>query len=315
MKNAREIKRRIKSVHNTQQITKAMEMVAASKMRKAQEFALRSRPYADRLVDVLNDVAAVIGTKVQDHPLLQSRAGGSQAVALITADRGLCGGLNTNIFRFVARDIIGRGEEKRSIEEGVEQQLDGALANAGGRARQTFMLTVGKKGRDFARRSGHSIIAEFLQFSDYPTFADIIPITKVLIEDYLNGKFNQLQLVYTKFLSTLNQRPVALQLLPIDPKRFGWLGALKGRTRTFADYTYEPSPEGVFSELLPHMIEMEVYQALLEAKASEHSARMVAMRNASDNAGELIDDLVLSYNQARQAGITQEIAEISAGAM
>ena len=282
MANIREIKRRIRSVQGTAKITKAMELVAASKMRRAQEAALAGRPYAERLTWVLADLAETLPLMDPEtlHPLLRRREVKSTGIVLITPNRGLSGGLPANIIRR-ATDLVA--------------ELDGAAK----------IVAVGRKGRDFFRRTDVPIRAEFSDLGDYPDYADALPIARVVIDDYLAGEYDQVFLVYAFFVNTMSQEPRARQLLPVEP-------AQDAETMS-VDYLYEPGRAEVLAQLLPRYVEMEIYEAVLEGMASEQSARMVAMRNATDAAKEMIEDLTLTYNKARQEQITNELLDIVGG--
>ncbi|MFC1915300.1 ATP synthase F1 subunit gamma [Chloroflexota bacterium] len=280
MANIRTIRRRIKGVQNTAKITKAMEMVAASRMRRTQERSLAGRPYAEKIQQVIADLAALPGADVS-HPLLQRRPIAKIAVVHITPDRGLCGGLITNINRLAAGFIL-------------EQTVPGIL------------ITVGRKGLDFMRRGRCDIHAQFTKLGDRPGLLDTLPISRVVIDCYSQGMVDLVYLVYTRFVSTIVQRPVRQQLLPVEP------ASIPGVQNV--DYIYEPGSDAVLGQLLPRFVEMQIYHAILESIASEQSARMVAMRNATDNANELINDLTLLYYKARQESITKEILDIAGGA-
>ena len=282
MANIREIKRRIRSVQGTAKITKAMELVAASKMRRAQEAALAGRPYAERLTWVLADLAETLPLMDPDtlHPLLRRREVKSTGIVLITPNRGLSGGLPSNIIRR-ATDLVA--------------ELDGAAK----------IVAVGRKGRDFFRRTDVPIRAEFSGLGDYPEYTDALPIARVVIDDYLAGEYDQVFLVYAFFINPMSQEPRARQLLPVEP-------AQDAETMS-VDYLYEPGRAEVLAQLLPRYVEMEIYEAVLEGMASEQSARMVAMRNATDAAKEMIEDLTLTYNKARQEQITKELLDIVGG--
>lgn len=283
MASPREIRRRIRSVKNMSQITRAMEMVSAAKMRRAQQRVLASRPYSDRLQAVIGDLSALNADpeQVAAFPLLQNREIRSAAVILITPDRGLTGALNGNILRRASRYIL--------TEADVPVEV----------------VAAGKKGRDFMVRTRQNIVAEFIGLGDNLSLDDVRPIAEIAIADYTSGKVDAVYLVFAQFVNTLVQRPELRQILPIQrPQEVG----------TYTDYIFEPDPRTVLQNLLPRFVEIQIYQAMLEAVASEHSARMVAMRNASDNAKDLVTDLTLSLNKARQAQITREVAEIAAGA-
>ena len=283
MPNIRDIKRRIRSVQSTAKITKAMELVAASKMRRAQQRALAGRPYAERLSWVLADIAETLPQMDPDtlHPLLQRREVQTIGIIHITPNRGLCGGLPTNLNRSAAA---------HTIDAGVPAQL----------------VAVGRKGRDFFRRTDVSLRAEFTELSDYPEYLDILPIARVVIDDYLAGEVDQVFLSYAFFVNTMKQDPKVSQLLPIEPPEEAATQAV--------DYIYEPNRETVLAELLPRYVEMQIYEAILEGLASEQSARMVAMRTATEAADEMIEVLTLTYNKARQEQITKDLLDIVGGA-
>lgn len=280
MAEIRLIRRRIQSVKNIAKITKAMEMVATSKMRRAQERGLAGRPYSDKIRQVIADLAALPQTETVLHPLLRRRESGSSILIHISSDRGLCGGLNAAVNRNAAHFILGH------------EQRPG-------------LVCVGRKGMDFMRRTGQDIKAVFTGLGDYPGFLDTVPISRIVIDEYTNGSVNTVYLSYTQFVSTMVQKPVVKPLLPVEPT------ALPPSQNV--DYIYEPDPATVLSGLLPRFVEMEVYHAILESIASEQSARMVAMRSATDNAQGLVDDLTLEYNKARQESITKELLDIAGG--
>ncbi|MEX2160208.1 MAG: ATP synthase F1 subunit gamma [Dehalococcoidia bacterium] len=279
MATLREVRRRIRSVESTAKITKAMELVAASKMRRAQERALAGRPYAERLNWVLADLAETIGQEDAEtlHPLLRPREVRSVGIVLITPSRGLCGGLPT---------ALNRRASAVAIEAGLPVKI----------------IAVGRKGRDFFRRSNVPIRAEFTELGDYPEYVEVLPIARVVIEDYLAGDFDRAFVVYPYFVNTMTQEPRVLQILPIQPPQ--------EQATTMVDYIYEPGREALLAELLPRYVEMQIYEAVLEGIASEQSARMVAMRNATDAAGDMIEELKLVRNKARQEQITKELLDI-----
>ncbi len=281
MANIRLIRRRIRGIQSTAKITRAMEMIAALKMRRAQERGLAGRPYSDKIRQVLADLAALPYAGDLLHPLLQRRPVTKIAIVHITPDRGLCGGLNANLNRMAAGFIL-------------EQTVPVTL------------IVVGRKGLDFMRRYGRDIRAEFTRLGDQPSLLDTLPISRIIIDDYANGLIDVVYLVYAQFVSTMLQRPILQQVLPVEP------AAIPSAQNV--DYIYEPSSALVLSQLLPRFVEMQVYQAIVESIASEQSARMVAMRNATDNANELIQDLTLMYNKARQESITRELLDITGGA-
>lgn len=285
MPSTREIRRRIRSVRNMSQITRAMEMVAASKMRRAQDRVTSGRPYSERLRDVLGDLASLQLTAedLAEFPLLQQREVRRTALIVITPDRGLTGALNSNILRRTTQYI--RNEAGDTPPK---------------------LIAVGKKGRDFLNRTRQEVVAEFIQLGDRPSLDDIRPIVSVAVDEFLSGEVDAVHLLYPQFVNTLTQRPEVVQILPISRPE----GQLVGGQ----DYIFEPSAKDVLNEILPRYVEVQVYQAVLETVASFYSAQMVAMRNATDNAKELVEDLDLAFNKARQAQITNEVAEISAGA-
>ena len=281
MPNIRLIKRRIRSIQSTSKITRAMEMIAASKMRRAQERGLAARPYAEKISQVLADLAAQPVEESKIHPLLARRPVKNIEVIHITADRGLCGGLNSNTNRLTLNFIH---EQKVPVN----------------------LITVGRKGRDFMMRYGYNVKAEFTNLGDRPGILDILPIARCVIDDYTNGQADLVYIVYPRFVTTMNQRPVMEKLLPIEPAPV--------EKRHNVEYIYEPSSSFVLAQLLPRFVEREVYHAIVETIASEQSARMVAMRNATENAKEFIQDLTLNYNKARQEIITRDILEVAGSA-
>ena len=281
MPDIRTIRRQIRGVQNISKITRAMEMVAASKMKRAQERGLAGRPYAEKIYQVIADLAALPETGRALHPLLQQRPVNKKALVHISPDRGLCGGLHATINRRAASFIL-------------EQTVPVTL------------IIVGRKGLDFMRRYGRDIHAEFTNLGDQPNLLDTLPISRIIIDDYTKGQIGQVYLVYAQFISTMVQRPIVEQILPVKPAAIP--------TAQNVDYIYEPGPHAVLGELLPRFVEMQIYHAILESIASEQSARMVAMRNATDNANELISDLTLMYNKARQESITIELLDITGGA-
>jgi F-type H+-transporting ATPase subunit gamma len=280
----RSIRRRIKSVTNTRKITKAMELVAASKMRKAVNAVLMSRPYSKLAWEAVISIGGKIETSI--HPLLRtSRTIERVLVLLVTSDRGLAGGYNTNVIKTALQEI-------RRLGENVEIET----------------ICIGKRGADAMRRAGQTILASFTEITNNAKFEEVLPIGRMIIHEFSSGRFDKSLLVYTDFVSAISQKPMIVELLPI--------GEVEGSPQLQpwqVEYTFEPTPMDVLDKILPRLVETMVYQAVLEAAASEHSSRMMSMRSASDNAGEMIDDLTFSFNQARQAGITQEIAEISSG--
>jgi F-type H+-transporting ATPase subunit gamma len=277
----REIHRRIRSVRNIRQVTRAMQTVSASKMRRAQRMALAARPYADKSTEVLGHLAARLSpARKREQPLLRQRPVQAVEVVLVTANRGLCGGYNHNV-------------------------IDAALAFIAEQAVPVRLVAVGSRGRDYAVRHGLDVVAEFCDLNDRPDLDDTRPIARLLMEDFERGAADQVWLVYTDFVNTLVQRPSVQLLLPTQPEAHA--------PASHVPYLYEPDPESILGPMLRRFTEMRVYHAILEALASEHSARMVAMRNATDNAERLISDLTLSYNKARQKAITKELIDIVGG--
>jgi len=273
-----DIRRRIRAVDNIKQVTKAMEMVAAAKLRKAQERVVAARPYARGLEEMLHRLSSQ-GAGL-DHPLLRRREVKRRAYVVVTGDRGLCGSYNANMIRRAAAAL-----------EGSEVEAT--------------LVAVGRKGRDFFRRRGFDLLAEFLRIGEEPTFQQAREISGVLAHLYEAGTVDEVRIIYTEFISALSQRPVEKVLLPIG---------IQGGGEEAEEYIYEPSAERVLAHLVPQFLDVQVYHALLEAKASEHGARMTAMGNATDNAAEMIEDLTLEFNRVRQASITKEILEIVSGA-
>lgn len=297
-KGTRDIRRKIKSIKSTRQITKAMELVAASKMRRAVQNTLMLRPYAHLARLLLFHLSQKTDPKL--HPLLASREEIKNVlVLLLSTDRGLCGGLNAQLFRSLA-EFLKKDREKYP------------------RAHYSF-ITVGRKGADFLRRIGENIVASYPAFL-HVFLKDIYPISRMVLQDFMDYKIDRVIIVYTDFISPISQKPSVRRLLPLSRQALEeMIIGLERQTKETLEsekpleYLFEPSPERVLSLLLPRLTEMQIYQAALEAVASEHSARMFAMRNATENATELINDFTLTYNSLRQASITAELAEISAG--
>jgi F-type H+-transporting ATPase subunit gamma len=276
----REIRRRIGAVRNIKQITRAMQFVAASKLKRAQGATLSARPYSEKIDEVLADLAAVLGA--EDHPLLAEREGGRRLLLVMTSDRGLAGPLNTNTIRFAARDITTNRDD-------------------------LGVVSVGRKGRDAMRRARVPIVAHFDAFGDRPTFADALPLARLVTDEFVSGKANRVDILYSRFESTLVQRPTLERLLPVEPAPD--TAGIPGN-----QFIFEPSPAAVLERMLPRYVAARIFQAVLEANASFFSSQMVAMKNATENAEELIEDLTLSYNKVRQANITREMIEIASGA-
>jgi F-type H+-transporting ATPase subunit gamma len=280
MASQREIRRRIAAVKNIKQITRAMQFVAASKLKRAQDATLSARPYSQKIDELIADLAVVIGP--DDHPLLARRDEGKRLIVLITSDRGLAGPFNTNTIRFAAQEITTHSGD-------------------------LTVVTVGRKGRDAMRRARVPMEAHFEGFGDRPTFADVLPLARLITEDFLAGTYARVDVIFSQFVSTLTQRPSLDRLLPIEPAED--TEGIPGN-----QFIFEPNPSAVLEQLLPRYIAARLFQAVLENKASEESSRMVAMRNATDNAEDLIQDYTLAYNKVRQSNITREMIEIASGA-
>jgi F-type H+-transporting ATPase subunit gamma len=284
MASGKEIRSKIKSVQNTQKITRAMEMVAASKMRKAQDRRAATRPYAENIRRVIGHLA--YAHPEYSHTYMKEREVKRIGIILVSTDRGLCGGLNTNMFKAAL------GTMKESKARGVEVDL----------------CSIGSKGLGFFRRLGGNIVSEISQLGDAPKLEDLIGTVKVMLDAFDNGQIDKLYIVYNEFVNTMTQKPMVEQLLPIEAKE------LDESLQHHWDYIYEPEAKEVLDQLLMRYVESLVYQGVVENIACEQAARMVAMKAASDNAGNLIGELQLAYNKARQAAITQELSEIVAGA-
>lgn len=282
MANIRDLRRRIKSIKSTRQITKAMKAVSAAKMRRAQDSVVASRPYAKRLIDVLGRVASV--TSGVRHPLLEVREEKKVGFVIITADRGLCGGFNGNIIRRAAAEIKNYPEAK--------------------------LICIGSKGRDYFRRRGYNIMQQYVGLGESVDASKAREIARFIINKYAEGELDAVYIIYSEFVNVMVQRPMVVKLLPAEPPK----GETTAKGAPRADYIFEPSAEEVLAALLPKYVINTVFQGILEAKAGEHSARMAAMDNATKNASDMIGRLTLSMNRARQAAITKEISEIVGGA-
>ncbi|WP_417762885.1 F0F1 ATP synthase subunit gamma [Shewanella sp.] len=283
MAGAKEIKSKISSVKNTQKITSAMEMVAASKMRKAQDRMASSRPYAESMRKVIGHVAQ--GSLEYKHPYLEVREAKRVGYIVVATDRGLCGGLNVNLFKKVVADV------KSWKEKGVEVEF----------------CPIGARSVQFFKSFGGKVQAHASGLGDAPKLQDLIGTVRVMLQAYNEGKLDRLYVVFNKFVNTMTQAPVIEQLLPLPKSE-------KDDAKHHWDYIYEPDPKALLDKLLVRYVESQVYQGVVENLASEQAARMVAMKAATDNAGSLIDDLQLVYNKARQTAITQELSEIVSGA-
>src|SRR3954451_5290759 len=284
MPSLQDIRRRIRGVRNTAQITKAMELVAASRMRRAQQRVLAARPYAETMQAFIGELSAAAGGGKGDelHPLLEQRPVDTVGIILLSTDRGLCGALNTNTIRRASELIL---EQTQTVE----------------------LLTIGRKGQDFMARRGYTIFASVTGLGDRPTYEQVIPIARNVMDSFMARRMDVCYLVYPEFVSTLTQRPKVQRILPIAPDA----GAAPAKR---VDYIFEPDPQSIVDGLLPRYVEVLISEAILEMQASEQSARMVAMRNANQNAQDLIKDLTLGYNKTRQAAITREVTEIASAA-
>lgn len=284
MATLRQIIRRIRSIQSTAKTTRAMSLVAGSKMRKAQQMALSQRPYADQLhwliADVVESLKETHGEEAAAfHPLLERREVKTHGLIFLTPDRGLCGGLNTNLIRVASSYVVSHPGLK--------------------------MVTVGRKGHDFFAKTRTEIIGSFMKLGDYPSFEDVRPISTLAMDAYTSGEVDTVSLIYPRFINTVVQRPVVQELLPVTPPEDAEVKAVY--------YIYEPDPKTVLGHLLPRFVEIQVYRAVLELAASEQSARMVAMKNATDAALEMVEELTLVRNKARQEQITKELLDITGG--
>lgn len=286
MPNLREIRRRIKSVKNTRQITKAMELVAASKMKKAQQAAISGQPYAALLAETLSHISSRI--EELDHPFFKEREVKTRGIIIVSTDRGLCGPLNGNLIR----EILNSKEEMKFV-------------------------SVGRKGRQFLSRTNRDLLADF-EIGDAVKYTKVKQLTEFMIDKYLSGEVDTVEILYPRFVNVLTQAPSFGKLLPITGLD-DMITELRGKdaqpfesSSDDRNFVFEPDPVSILNELLPLFVDRQAYQAILSARASEHSARMVAMKTAKDNASKLLDSLTLQFNKARQAAITQEILEIAA---
>ncbi|CAB3976271.1 F0F1 ATP synthase subunit gamma [Candidatus Azoamicus ciliaticola] len=286
MSKAKEIRDKIKSIQNTKKITKAMEMVAASKMKKVQDSMGRSRPYSEKIKDVIKNVGE--GVLEYKHPFVTARDEKNVGVIMVSTDKGLCGGLNVNLFKHFMKNIL----EFKTKNVGIKAVI------------------IGKKAELFAKRVGLTVVGSVTNLGDNPQVSDLLGIIKIMSDLYLNKEVDSVYLLYNRFKNTMSQIPIYEKIIPIQTKVFS--GA-ESKKRLW-DYLYEPEPEKLFELLMKRYIESLVYQSVVENIACEQAARMVAMKSATDNAGELINAFKLMYNKARQASITQELSEIVAGA-
>jgi len=294
--NTKAIKNRIKSVKNTKKITKAMEMVSAAKMRRAVENALGTRSYAELALELLVNISKNRAVK---HPLVEAPKKGKTLILLIASNKGLCGSYNSNI----------------------NKELVAFVANH--KKDEVDYISVGKKAERAIKKQGANPIASFIDFADNLKIEQISGLSKIIIDEFNQGKYRKAMMIYTNFVSSISFKAETRPLLPVSEENIkgmikelgkGGISEEDMRLKSLSQYVFEPDEETILNEVLPRLTEVQIYQALLESIASEHSARMMAMRNASESAEEMIDDLSLNFNRARQAGITQEITEISAGA-
>ena len=281
MPNLRQLRRRGRTIASTIKVTGAMEMIAASKMRRAQQNVLSGRPYSENVASLLGHLMAQLEPGEATHPLMEQREVKNLGMVLITADRGLCGGLNSNANRVAAQTIVSSGVP-------------------------ATLFTVGKKGRDFMVRYGTNVQAVFTDLGDQPKLDSILPLAAMIAQEYESGAIDQVQLVYNKFINVQIQEPTSQKILPLDPD-------IQLEANELIGYIYEPSPGEVLNALAPRYLEVLIYQAILESLASEQAARMVAMRNATDNANNMLDDLTLQINKVRQESITGELLDIIGG--
>lgn len=282
MASTRDLRRRIRGIKNTQQITKAMKMVAAARLRRAQDRVTMARPYAAKLEEVIASLAKAAGGK--SHPMLAKRPVKKVGYVVISSDRGLAGSFDAQVIRQAVNEIEGKSKD------------------------QYTFFTIGRKSRDFFVKRGYPVKGEIVRLSDFPTFGDIKQLTESVVKGFEDGAYDEVHIIYNKFQSAISQVAITKQLLPLED-----VGASK-QAALSADYVYEPSPEAVLENILPKYAETLIYSAVLESKASEFGARMTAMGNATDNAGEMISNLTLLLNRARQAAITTQITEIVGGA-
>lgn len=333
MPNTKELRRRIRSVKNMSQITKAMQMVAATKMRRAQNQAISGRPYTTTLHKAVTALLFKLGGKIT-HPLITANTSETSAALVISTDKGLCGSLNTNLFKAVNTFIKNpntslRGSQNRGNLDGKNQDRDAGARDD----KKPAFYTIGKKGRTFIAKMGGDLIADF-ENSDTVTFRTASQIGKLVSKSFIDGEIGSFSVIYPNFVSALRQEPVMMPLLPInleEMREFYDMSLRESQTRSNLDekknrdhdvaraprddnaqeFLFEPNLSELLDFIVTHYVQVKIYQALLETKASEHSARMIAMQNATDNAKELVSDLTLSYNQTRQEGITNELLEIT----
>lgn len=313
MANSLDIKRRIRSINSTRKITKAMEMVSAAKMRRAVASVLGIRPYAHSAWSVLTNLARAF--EASPHGFLEVREVKNVLIIAITSNRGLCGSFNTQVAKKIKEEIL--HPERLKINRIGKRKIESKISNED---LKIDFITIGKKGENVIKKMNREIIASFPDGSKFATVADIKPLSKIVTAEYLGKKYDKVVVVYTDYVSAVTQQTRIRQILPISKidieKQIAEMDVLAkeyGLDESRVEYKIEPSPQKVLEFIIPRLIEMQLFHGVLESQASEHSARMMAMRNATDAALEMSEDLTLAYNQIRQGKITQEIAEISAG--
>lgn len=311
--SAKTIRRRVKSIVSTKKITKAMELVAAAKMRKAVSAALATRPYAVLAQEMLSRLSLM--KNLQTLPLMNIRPVKKILMLIIASNKGLCGGLNTNVFKKTAEQI--RQPELLAVQRILRKEM----RPAPGAKIEIEAIAIGRRGEKMLKKLGLRIIASFTNFSDRPTIMEVAPLAKIIEEEFIKKNYDKAVVIYTDFISALSQKPRIRQLLPVsrlDLEKMlkeipASLPSTEKETIGAIDFIFEPDPRAILKVMLPRLLRIQIYQAVLESAASEHSARMMAMRSASDAAEDMISDLTFTLNQARQAGITRELAEISGG--
>lgn len=313
MANLKDINRRIKSINNTAKITRAMEMVSAAKMRKSTESVLKIREYAHSAWSVLTNLARAF--EKYEHGLLAVRPVKKVLIVAITSNRGLCGSFNAQIIKKIKKEIA--NPENLKINRIGIKKIESDIAD---KDLKIDFITIGKKGENLVRKLGKEIIATFPELTYLPGIEAVRPVSKIVIDDYLEKKYDKIVVAYTDYISTMTQEPKIRQLLPVSKidleKQIAEMDNIAkdyGLDQPQMEYKVEPSPKKVLTHIIPRLIEMQIYHAILESNASKESARMMAMRSATDAANDMAEELTLAYNQIRQTKITQEIAEISAG--
>jgi len=311
--NTKEIRRRIKSIGNTKKITKAMEMVSAAKMRRAVASVLAIRPYAHSAWSVLTNLARAFESK--NKGLLEAREVKSVLILAITSNKGLCGSFNSQIIKKIRQEL--KEPSRLKINRVGNKKIESKIASEN---LQVDFITIGKKSEGIIRGLSKKIIASFPELTYLPSIESVRPVVKIIMEEYLNKNYDKVVVVYTDYISTINQQAKIRQILPISKidieKQIAEIDDTAGEyglEEPKLEYKVEPGPDEVLNFIFPRLIEMQIYHAILESNASKESARMMAMRNATDAASDMVEDLTLTYNQLRQTKITQEIAEISAG--